>query len=149
MNAASYSTAGRRPSPWYLFHLAIAIAGIAFIAFSLGGELRIRSGLNAADALNHEGAVAFAFALSLGYVFRLIFWAKVPATYQALVRTLLSAILCAEVVFSAIAAFLLATQGDIRPTGGDGATIMVTIFTAIGVLCQISTIIWLVRYRRE
>lgn len=139
----------RRPSPWYLFHLAIAMAGIAFLVFGFGGELRIRAGLDAFQALNHEGLAAFVFALSLGYLFRLIFWRRIPSPYQALVRNLLSLILCAEIALAVVTIFLLTTQGNVQPVGGESSSIVVVVFTSLGTLCQISTVIWLLRYRRE
>lgn len=139
----------RRPSPQYLFHLAIAIIGIAALSVALGGELRIRSGLDATDALNHEGAVAFALALSLGYVSRLIFWDRVQPRYQALTRNVLSLILCVELALAIVTIFFVTTSGSIKPVGGESSTGTVMWFTIPGVLCQISTVIWLLRYRRE
>lgn len=139
----------RRPSTWHLFHLAMAIVGITALSIGLGGELRIRAGLNGTDALNHEGVAALVFALSLGYAFRLIFWGKVPPHDQALARNLLSLILCAEIVLAVVALYLRATQGDVQPADGAAGMVVATVFTVAGVLCQISTVIWLLRYRRE
>lgn len=139
----------RKPSRGYIVSLGVALVGLTTLVMGLGGELRYRAGLDATDVIDHEGLWAFIFSLSWGYWFRLIFWGRVPPSYQNLVRTVLSAVLIAELPLAAAAAFMAVTQGV--PQSGDqvAETIMIGIFTAAGTLCQISTVIWLLRYRKE
>ncbi|MDG3439578.1 hypothetical protein [Nitrospirillum amazonense] len=74
----------------------------------------------------------------------LIFWGRVPSQTQGLVRLLLSAIFAVEVVATIVALGLPFTQ-----PGGGGGSVLVTVFTLATALCQISTIIWLLRHRKE
>lgn len=146
---AHQSTSLRRPSAWYLFHLAIAALGITWLTMALGGELRIRAGLDAFGTLRQEGPVAFIFSLSIGYMFRLIFWDKAPDRYRGPIRNCLGLIFFVEPILAIVAVLARFTQGNVQVVGGDSGTAVVTIFTVFGVLCQISTVIWLLRYRRE
>lgn len=132
-----------------MFHLAIAAAGITWLTMVIGGELRIRAGLDPFEALNHEGAVAFVFSLSLGYVFRLIFWDRVSQRHQDFVRKFVSLIFCTEIILAAAGVFLRLTQANVQGTHDKSGTIVMTVFLIFGLLCQISTVIWLLRYRRE
>ncbi|TWB21734.1 MULTISPECIES: hypothetical protein [Nitrospirillum] len=136
--------AWRRPSPGYLFHLALAVVGITFLAIGLDGSLKLRAQLDPVEALDGAGLVGFLFSWALVFGFRLIFWGRVPSQTQGLVRLLLSAIFAVEVVATIVALGLLFTQ-----PGGVGGSVLVTVFTLAAALCQISTIIWLLRYRKE
>ncbi|MDE1150609.1 MAG: hypothetical protein PW843_29010 [Azospirillaceae bacterium] len=132
--------AWRRPSPGYLFHFALAAVGITFLAIGLDGSLKLRAGADPMDAMDGAGLVAFLFSWLLVFGFRLIFWGKVPAPGQHLVRTVLIGIFAVEIVCAVAALALLFT--------GPGS-VLVTVFTLAGVLCQISTIVWLIRHRQE
>ncbi|WP_159107110.1 hypothetical protein [Azospirillum sp. B4] len=57
---------------------------------------------------------------------------------------MLSAIFAVEVAGALIALGLLFTQ-----PGGAGGSVLVTVFTLAAALCQISTVIWLLRHRKE
>jgi hypothetical protein len=139
----------RKPSRGYIISLGVALVGLATLGMGLGGEVRYRAGLDATDVIDHEGLWVFIFSLSWGYWFRLIFWDRVPLNYQNLVRTVLSALLIAELPLAIVAAFMAITQGKPLTDDQVAATIMIGMFTVIGVLCQISTVIWLLRYRKE
>lgn len=139
----------RRPSPKYLFHLAMAIVGMSSLGVALGAEMRYRAGLGTAAVMNHEGLWAFILSMSWGYTFRLIFWGRVPPRYQNLVRNLLSAFMAVELPLAAIAVFLFTTLNSVPPSNHAADRILITVFTVFGTLCQISTVIWLLRYRKE
>lgn len=143
----------RPPSSWYVFHLNIMVLGMVFLTTGLGGEIRIRMGLAGSDALNHEGLWMLIFCGLMGYWFRLIFWGRVPQRYKNMVRAALSAFLATGLPLAAVTMFLAAAQGDIQlpddPVYHRLAPVLVTVFTIIGALCQISTVIWLLRYRKE
>lgn len=88
-------------------------------------------------------------AMSSGYWGRLIFWGRVAPRYQDKVRTALIAFLATGLPLAGVTLLLAATQGDIQSTDTSRDTIFIACFTAFGVLCQISTVIWLLRYRQE
>ncbi|MBB6253245.1 hypothetical protein [Nitrospirillum iridis] len=142
-------TAWRRPSPGYLLHLALAAVAITFLAIGLDGALKIRAQADPMEAMDGVGLVGFLFSWLLVFGFRLIFWARVPAQSQNLIRGLLTLVLCAEVIAAVIALLLAMTQPDGDPVGGQGREIMVIFSTAFGGLCQIGTAIWPVRCRRK
>lgn len=91
----------------------------------------------------------FAFRLTWRYTIRLIFWGRVPPRYQDMVRTALTIFIACGLPLAAITIFFVATQVDIRSSDAKGDTLLILWSTVIGVLCQISTIIWLLRYRKE
>ncbi|WP_186457559.1 hypothetical protein [Nitrospirillum amazonense] len=139
----------RKPSPGYYASLGFALVGIVFGATAVGGSLDIRAQEDAFNAINGVGLPALIFVWFLLYAFRLIFWGRIPRHYQNLTRTVLSLIMCGEVLLTAYALFLVSTQprGDI--VGGESSSIIILWFTILATLCQIGTIIWLVRYRKE
>lgn len=139
----------RRPSPGYYASLGFALVGIVFGATAVGGSLDIRAHADAFNAINGVGLPALIFVWFLLYAFRLIFWGKIPRHYQDMTRTIISLILCGEVLLTAYALFLVATQPEGDLGGGKSSSIIVTWFTILASLCQIGTIIWLVRYRKE
>lgn len=139
----------RPPTRGYMLNLVMACAGITFLVIALGSEIRLRAGLDVAGASDHEGVLALLFSGFIIYAFRLIFWSRIPPLFQNLMRGLLSLILCAELVLAVVVIYLVAMQGHARPPGGPGDTFAIVSFTAMGVLCQISTVVWLLRYRRE
>lgn len=83
------------------------------------------------------------------YTLRLIFWGRVPSHYQNLVRTILSVFIAAGLPLALVTILLAVTSGKAQSDDQTGSTIMIAIFTIIGVLCQVSTVIWLLRYRKE
>ncbi|TWB65603.1 hypothetical protein FBZ87_12121 [Nitrospirillum amazonense] len=139
----------RRPSTGYYLTLGLALPGIVFAATSIAASLQIRAHADPFDILNPVGLPALLFVWFLLYAFRLIFWGKMPAQMQNLVRTLLTLVLCLEVL-AGLAAFILVwnlpTEDLVR---GQAGFIMVEWFTTIAVLSQIATVIWLLRYRKE
>ncbi|MDZ5645721.1 hypothetical protein [Nitrospirillum sp. BR 11828] len=139
----------RRPSPGYLLNLSLASAGLAGLSVSLGGSLAI---IKHADAIAVYGDVTpyvFVFALSIGYLYRLIFYSRVQPAIQNLVRCFLTAIFSIELIgfCAALAAFYL--QWSTFPPPDVGDRILVTTFTVFTVVCQIGTVLWLLRYRKE
>ncbi|MBB6253244.1 hypothetical protein [Nitrospirillum iridis] len=141
--------AWRKPTPGYYASLGFALAGMVFVATSLAGSLQIRAHADAFSIINPVGLPVMLFVWFLLYAFRLIFWGRVPAQSQNLIRTLLTLVLCAEVIAAVIALLLAMTQPDGDPVGGQGREIMVIFFTVFGGLCQIGTVVWLLRYRKE
>ncbi|MEC4592377.1 hypothetical protein VPG91_15345 [Nitrospirillum amazonense] len=139
----------RKPSTGYYASLGFALPGIVFAATSIAGSLQIRAHADAFSIINPVGLPAMLFVWLLLYAFRLIFWGKVSPQKQELVRTLLTLVLCAEVLAGLVAVILLWTQPAGEPVGGPGRATMVDCFTVIAALCQISTVIWLLRYRKE
>ncbi|MEA1649112.1 hypothetical protein UAJ10_08775 [Nitrospirillum sp. BR 11164] len=139
----------RQPSPGYLYSLALAGVGLAFLSVGLGGTLAI---LKHADVLAVYGSVTpfvFTFALSLGFLYRLIFSARVSASLQALVRQFITLIFILEVIGAVVALVLFYVQWSVSPPPDDGDRAIVSIFMVFTCLCQIPTVIWLLRYRKE
>lgn len=139
----------RRPTAGYYASLGFALVGIVFVAMGIGGSLDARAGVDAFDALDHAGLPALIFVWFLLYAFRLIFWGRVSPHVQNLVRNALTLLLCIEVAAAAVALFLMITAPDAPPLGGSSRTIMIVCFTVPAVLCQIATLTWLIRYRKE
>lgn len=139
----------RPPSPKYLMHLAFAFVGITTLTTALGGEIRMRASADVTNALSHEGLWMFIFCGLCGYWFRLIFWGRVPPRYQDMVRTTLTVFVTTGPLLAAVAVFLVATQGNVQSSDTWADTFFIRCFTAYGALCQISSVIWLLRYRKE
>lgn len=137
----------RPPTKWYLLNLVISMIGMPALVIGFGAEIRIRLGVDVFSAIDREGFAALLFSGFVLYAFRIIFWNHVPERWQNLTRNLVILTLCAELMLAAVAVLLVATQGNISaPSGG---TFIAIWFTGCGVLCQISTALWLLRYRRE
>lgn len=143
----------RRPSSWYVFHLNIMMLGMVFLSLGLGGEIRMRMGLASSDAINHEGTWMLIFCGLMGYWFRLIFWGRVSPRYQNMVRIVLTTLLATGLPLAVVTIFSVVTLGDSPfpedPIYMHSGPLIAAIFTTIGALCQISTVIWLMRYRTE
>ncbi|MEE3627490.1 hypothetical protein UCD39_26535 [Nitrospirillum sp. BR 11752] len=149
MNEVYHQANFRRPSPGYLYSLALAGAGLAFLSVSLGGSLAI---LKHGDVLDIYGTVTpyvFAFALCIGFLYRLIFSPRISPPLQALVRKFITSILVLEVIGTGVALILFYNQRSISPPPDDGDRVIVTIFMVFTGICQIPTILWLLRYRKE
>ena len=138
-NAFSRSPNLRPVSVGYLITLALAMTGMVFVAIGLGGSLEARAGHDPLDAINVAGLPTFFFMWFLMYLFRLIFWKKVPERRQAQVRGFVTAVLSLEVLCASLAIVLLTSTGGVTAIA----------FTILGALCQIATVTWLVRYRHE
>ncbi len=136
----------RRPSPGYLFTLSLAMAGLAASAIGLGSALRLAAGKDPTDALQFEGTAVFAAALLLGFVYRLIFWNKVSPRAQNMVRVFLACVLEVGVLIS-----ILAIVFTLKATSAGSGTrlILPIMFSATSAICQIASVTWLLRYRRE
>ncbi len=136
----------RRPSPGYLASLAIGCTGIAFLGVALGAAYKLRYGGDPMDAVDHSGLYAFGFAYAPAFASRLIFWDKVSAARQDLVRGAISLVFGLTLLATLIA-ILVAFAEKGGGTGAGGW--LVTWFTALAALSQIASVLWLVRYRQE
>ncbi|MEA1649113.1 hypothetical protein UAJ10_08780 [Nitrospirillum sp. BR 11164] len=149
MTSAASRPTWRRPSTGYYLTLGLALPGIVFAATSIAASLQIRAHADPFGILDPVGLPAMLFVWFLLYAFRLIFWGKVPPRTQDIVRTLLTLVLCAEVLAGAAALALALTTPTEEPVRGGAGLIMVGSFTTLAVLSQLSTITWLLRYRKE
>lgn len=140
---------GRQASRWYQLHLAFAMVGMTAITIGLGGQIRLRLGLDGLGAYQREGFFMFLISASWAYGFRPIFWTSVPAYYQNLIRTILSLFMAAELLMAIVTVPLLLTQPNSNTEDELTGSILITVFAIAGIVCQISTVIWLLRYRKE
>lgn len=138
-NAFSQSPTLRPVTVGYLITFAFALVGLTFLGIGLGATLEARAGHDPLDGINAVGLPVFVFSWLLMYIFRLIFWRKVPEHRQAQARGFVTAILVSELIAAGVAVALLASSGGV----------VAAAFTGLGALCQIATVTWLVRYRRE
>ena len=132
----------RAISAGYLASYGFAVVGIPFLAIGLGATIDQRAGRDPREAVSGVGFVAFVFMFVMVFAVRLVFWNRVSADLQALVRAVLSLVLATELIAAVVALGMAPWQG----AHGAG---LATWFTVLGVICQIATLIWLVRYRPE
>ena len=140
-------TQSRTPSAGYGWSVLPAIAGVFFLFVSLYGSWLQSQGHSPVDAMNWPGDVAFAAIFVLLFAMRLIFWSRSPPALQAAVRTAFTALFGLTVILSAVAvvyALFVTHHG-----GPHAEPLFITCFTALAALCQIGSVIWLMRYRRE
>ena len=112
----------------------------------------MRVGVAGGYAYSHEGRWMFILCMSWFFIARLIFWGRISPAYQVMVRNLLSAFVAVELPMALITMFLVVTQSPMQLPDDPAyhvAPVLVTVFTILGALCQISTVIWLLRYRKE
>ena len=137
----------RNPSAGYGWSVLPAITGVFFLFLSLYGTWLQSQGRSPIDAMNWLGDVAFAGIFVLLFAMRLIFWSRSPPALQGAVRLAFTALFGATVVLSAVAvvvAFIVTGRG-----GPHAEPVFIGCFTALAALCQIGSVIWLLRYRQE
>lgn len=134
------SGSSRAASSGYLISLALGCVGIALFGITLDEFLQPQS----ADVGGAGGISSEILAFGILYSIRLIFWSKIPFIMQNLVRTCVTM----TMILSVVANFSLLGLTLFGPTQRS-ESIGPLYFTIIGALSQISTIIWLVKYRHE
>ena len=133
--------AGLRPiPPGFLLSYGVAVVGIPFLAIGLGATADAHRGLSPEQAVDGVGFVAFAFMWVMVFGVRLMFWNRLAAPTQALVRVVVALVLAAELC-AGVAAVWITPWRDAALPG------IAAWFSALGIACQIGTVAWLVRYR--
>ncbi len=133
-----------RPSTGYLASMAAALVGLPCLGTALGGVLIGRSGGDPIDALDNYTTVTFLFMFVLAFAMRLIFWPSAPPALRRAVRALLTAIFALSMP---LAVFAL-VQSLTLPQSAKHSFVAV-IFSIFALLCQIGSLTWLLRYRRQ
>jgi hypothetical protein len=144
MMRSADNAAAIRPSPGYLYSLSIAAVGLPFTAIALSGALRGRAGGDPMRAMDFDGVIFFLLAFCVGFSIRLLFWPRARTGLRTLVRLLVTSIFTLEILASLLAV-LLAWQ---LPSTTRNIFLPHT-FSVLGILCQLATTVWLVRYRSE
>ena len=137
----------RNPSAGYGWSVLPAITGVFFLFVALYATWLQSQGHSPIDAMNWPGDVAFAGIFVLLFTLRLIFWSRSPPALQSALRTAFTALFGATVVLSAVAvvfAFVVTSHGGLH-----AEPVFIACFTALAALCQIGSVIWLLRYRQE
>lgn len=134
--------ASRIPTTGYSLSLIVALVGFTFTVVSLFSILYARNGRDPLDAYGLPGEIAFACSFGLLFLTRLIFSDKRSPDLQGVVRTIVSIVLMIEVAAALVAAALMFT-------GANAVSSFLYYFIVIALLCQISSVLWLVRYRAE
>jgi hypothetical protein len=134
------------PSGPYQISLAGGVLGLPFLAMSLGGVFNALHGANPVDAAGWPGTPAFIGMFAVVFTARLIFWDRTPPNVKALVRLLITALMGLEVLLAALAVVLTVTDWS---AFGPHYGFFIGWFTFFAALCQIGSVIWLLKYRRE
>lgn len=122
---------------------------MTFLTIGLDGAILLRGGRNPVDAMGPPGLTAFVFTFVLCFVARLTFWDKASIAWQSAARTFISVAFIATVLLTACALALFAFgMNGLRPAAGYDTSLPIT-FTLLAALCQIASVTWLLRYRRE
>ncbi len=127
--------------------MLFALLGAFFLFLSLYGSYQQSIGHSPIDAMNWVGDVAFAGIFVLLFTLRLIFWSRSPPALQSALRLAFTVFFGLTVVLSAVAvvyAFVVTGRG-----GPHAEPVFIACFTALAALCQIGSVIWLLRYRQE
>lgn len=132
----------RAPTTGYSISLIVALVGLTLTVVSLFGILYARNGRDPLDAYGLPGEIAFACSFGLLFLTRLIFSDNRSPSFQGVVRTIISVVLMIEVVAALVAAALIFN-------GPHAASSFLYYFIVIALLCQISSVLWLVSYRTE
>ncbi|MGI4747801.1 MAG: hypothetical protein ACRYGI_17500 [Janthinobacterium lividum] len=127
-------------STGYLISLALGCIGIALFGIVLGELLQPQS----TDAGGTTGTVGEILAFAVLFSIRLIFWSKISGTIQDVVRKLITLVMLLSVIAN-VGLLGLTIFGSMQRNESTGAFI----FTVIGAISQIATVIWLVKYRNE
>lgn len=132
----------RIPTTGYSLSLIVALVGFTFTVVSLFGILYSRNGRNPLDAYGLPGEIAFACSFGLLFLTRLIFSDKRSPDLQGVVRTIISIVLAVEVAAALVAATLIYSSAHVVSS-------FLYYFVVIALLCQLGSVLWLVRYRVE
>lgn len=128
-------------SKGYAVTMGFGLVGIVFLTMFFGAGLLSARGADPMDVL--DGAAVWAVGLTavFGYGSRLIFWSKSPPSLRAAVQAIVSIVMVAIVVATAVGGIQL-LRGVVYPQWA-GLTLGFTVLSAI------SALIWLVRYNRR
>ncbi len=142
MVAMTSRNPSRVPTTGYSLSLIVALVGLTFTVVSLFGVVYAWNGRDPVDAYGLPGEIAFACSFGMLFLTRLIFSDKRSPDLQGVVRTIISIVLATE-VFAALATTVLVFAGSHM------ASSFLYYFVVIALLCQIGSVLWLVRYRSE
>ena len=131
-----------RPSAGYLLALLGGCLGLTFGSLPIGAVWEVSRGVDPYDALSGPTTIVFATSYIPLFALRLIFWPRSSQRLRMFTRRLLTGFL--------IVSFLEAIAAVVLPVvyGATSASTIVVLFAILAVLCQVGTVIWLVRYRR-
>lgn len=131
-----------RPSAGYLLALGGGCLGLTFGSLPIGAVWEMSRGVDPYDAMSGPTTIVFAISYIPLFAVRLIFWPRSSPQLRALTRRLLTGFL--------IVSFLEAIAAAVFPAvyGATSASTIVILFAILAVLCQVGTVVWLVRYRR-
>ena len=137
----------RTPSTGYSISIIFALAGVFFLFVAMLGTYLESNGRDPIDAFDLPGQIAFACMFLLLFAARLIFWSRSPPRLQSLVRAAITALFCLTVVLTVVtvvwAVFVMARGGP------HAQPVLIGAFTTFAALCQVGSVIWLLRYRQE
>ena len=137
----------RRFSTGYGVTVGIALAGLVFVSITAGAVFEARTGGDPESAINPFGLFGFLLTWTFLYLIRLIFWEKMSERRQAQMRAIVTGLLTLEVLTTVLVAVLLMAGAGRSSTDPSATTAIWT--CVVAALCQIATVTWLVRYRRE
>ncbi len=121
----------------YATSLGFGLVGIVFVTILFNSFRLASSGRDATDSLNGSAIYALVLAAVLGYSARLIFIASVPQSIKTLIRGVLSLVMVAVMVATAVGYALLVSGDKI-----DGFTL------GFATLSSLSAGLWLIRYNQ-
>ena len=107
----------------------------------------MRIGADPLDAINLWGLSALGFVWVLAYLFRFIFWRRIPERTQGRVRAFVTGVFALEFLLALAVVAFFATTASASGSNGQLDESLGSII--VGELCQIATVTWLLRYRRE
>ncbi len=138
----------RTPSSGYVVSLVSAVAGLFFITLTLVGAVLARAGRDSVAATGWPGQTAFAGSFLILFASRLVFWNRSPPALQQFVRSALTILLCGALGLAAVALVLASgvVAGERSPRVHPVFLIGVA---GLAALCQVGTIVWLLKFRRE
>ncbi len=132
----------RRASVGYGTTFVFAGAGLFASVIALAATLYARSGRNPADAIDGAGAVALIYMFPLSMVAAFTFSDRLTESARRKLRIFLMANFVVSIGCTIAAIILLHSTAN----GRLGIPISFSITASI---CQISALIWLIRYSRE
>lgn len=120
--------------------MALGCVGIALFGIALGELIQPQS----ADAGGTLGTIGEILAFAILFAIRLVFWSRISSMMQNIVRAFVTIVMILS-VFANFGLLGLTLFGSIQGNESTGAVV----FTIIGAITQIATVIWLIKYRRE
>ena len=137
-----FDPAEQKPKAGYLLSLCAGLVGFTFDAIALGAIDLAHNGRDATEALSGVGTFAFGYIILLCFAMRLIFWPRSSERVRVCVRAVLTGTLVISLLCAVIGVVLLACGFS---PGRSGLAIY---FAVPAALCQVGSVVWLLRYRR-